>query len=71
MQIVELEASGHVFTACEKMQIVELEASGHVFTACEKMQIVELEASGHDFSRAVNAAKFARALAPEGKMAFQ
>jgi hypothetical protein len=44
----------------------ELESSnGRDFTASEKMPMVEREASGHDFSRADNANKMSRALAPE------
>jgi hypothetical protein len=42
------------------------EVSGHNFTACGKIHLELREASGHDFSRAVNALKISRALAPEG-----
>jgi hypothetical protein len=39
---------------------------GHDDTACGKTQSERQEVSGHDFSRAVNAAEWTWASAPEG-----
>ena len=61
-----LTLKGIGFTGCEKTHSWQQEASGHDFTAYGRIRSESQEASGHDFSRAVNATKKCRALAPEG-----
>src|SRR6266567_9288658 len=56
--------TGHDFRGCGKTSSVLRFVTGHDFTGCGKTHPVSRFVTGHDFSRAANAAKSMRALAP-------